>query len=170
MTLQDILEAIVGEIPSAGEPADAVAVRRDDGSWLLDGSLPVDRLPNILNGEPLPQDETGEYETVGGFVLARFGHVSTAGESFQWGGWRFEVVDMDGRRVDKLLATELPDDTRSDLTPPRMADAGFPTRHQALRGALSRSRHQTFFVKTRGRESAPVCGQPRKCSDFLTLV
>ncbi len=118
VTLQDILEAIVGEIPSAGEPADAAAVRRDDGSWLLDGSLPVDRLPNILNGGRLPQDETGEYETVGGFVLARFGHVPTAGESFQWGGWRFEVVDMDGHRVDKLLATELLEDTRSDLTTP----------------------------------------------------
>ena len=116
VTLQDILEAIVGEIPTAGEPVDAEALRRDDGSWLLDGSLPVDRLPEILGGERLPREETGEYDTVGGFVLTRFGHVPIAGERFQWGGWRFEVVDMDGHRVDKLLATEGTDTVPSGTT------------------------------------------------------
>ncbi len=100
VTVQDILEAIVGELPSAGEPSDTEAVRRDDGSWLLDGSLPTDRLADLLGEAALTRDEMDSYETLGGFVLARLGRIPEAGEGFPWRGWRFEVVDMDGHRID----------------------------------------------------------------------
>ena len=104
ITLQDVLEAIVGEFPVPGEPDDA-ALRRDDGSWFLDGGLPVDRLAEILGSDPVPPVEAGRYDTVGGFVLARLGRIPSVGEHFTWGGWRFEVADMDGHRIDKILCS-----------------------------------------------------------------
>ncbi len=107
VTLQDVLEALVGGMPSAGEPVDAV-VRRADGSWLLGGSLPADRLADVLDAEPPPRDEARDYQTLGGFVTARLGRIPVAGDGFAWGSWRFEVVDMDGHRVDKVLATLAP--------------------------------------------------------------
>ncbi|MBA2753453.1 MAG: HlyC/CorC family transporter [Chloroflexia bacterium] len=109
ITLQDVLEAIVGDLPSSGEREDEEAVRRDDGSWLLDGSLAAERLPEILGAERFPRAEVGNYETVGGFVLARLGRIPVAGDDFRWGAWRFEVMDMDGHRVDKVLASVLAD-------------------------------------------------------------
>ena len=109
VTLQDVLEAIAGDLPSAGEPDDPAAVRRGDGSWLLDGALPADRLRELLGGEPLPPREAGDYRTLGGFVLVRLGTIPAVGEHFAWGGWRFEVADMDGHRVDKVLAAPLAD-------------------------------------------------------------
>ncbi|CAA9531573.1 MAG: Hemolysins and related proteins containing CBS domains [uncultured Thermomicrobiales bacterium] len=104
VTIEDVLEAIVGDLPSTGEPGDAGAVRRDDGSWLLDGALPIARFADVLESAP-PPEEDGDYETLGGFVLARLGRIPAAGTRFDWEGWRFEVVDMDGNRVDKVLAT-----------------------------------------------------------------
>ena len=105
VTLRDVLEAIVGDIPSAGEADDPAAVRRPDGSWLLDGGLPADRLAEVLGIGGPPRDEAGEYQTLGGFVFARLGRIPRAGDAFAWGGVRFEVLDMDGNRVDKVLAT-----------------------------------------------------------------
>jgi putative hemolysin len=106
VTLNDVMEAIVGEVASE-EPTESEAVRREDGSWLLGGMLPVDELEDLLDLAPLPDEERGRYHTLGGFVMAQMGRIPRAGEHFDWGGWRFEVVDMDGHRVDKVLATRI---------------------------------------------------------------
>jgi putative hemolysin len=104
LTLNDVLAAIVGDL----EPADATggprAVRRTDGSWLLDGGLPAHEVREVLAIESLPGEEAGEYETLGGFVMARLGRIPAPGDATDWAGLRFEVVDMDGNRVDKVLA------------------------------------------------------------------
>ena len=106
VTLNDVMQAIVGE--AANEQSDeSEALRREDGSWLLDGMLPVDEFEDLLELLPLPEDERGHYHTLGGFVMAQMGRIPHAGEHFHWGEWRFEVVDMDGHRVDKVLATPL---------------------------------------------------------------
>lgn len=106
ISLTDILEEIVGEIDS-DEPE---AIQRSDGSWLLDGRLTMHRLEDVLGDLPLPEDESGAYDTLAGFVLARLGHIPTATESFTWENYHFEVVDMDGHRIDKVLVQKLPDD------------------------------------------------------------
>ena len=101
VTLTDIMEAIVGELPEQGETAAPDTVRRDDGSWLVDGMMPIDEFEDRigLHGLRAP----GKYETVGGFVLHVLGHFPVVGEHFMHDGTRFEVVDMDGRRIDKVL-------------------------------------------------------------------
>lgn len=103
VTLADVAASVVGgrERPGGEGPE---AVRREDGSWLLDGRLPVTRLAALLETE-LPEEDEGEYDTLGGFVLARLRRLPSEGEHFEWAGWRFEVVDMDERRVDKVLAS-----------------------------------------------------------------
>ena len=101
MTLHDLLRAIVGELPLPhGEP---LAVRRDDGSWLLDGKLPLSDMSEILGVSSANAGDLQEFQTVGGFVMGRIGHIPQTGEHFEWGGLRFEVIDMDERRVDKVL-------------------------------------------------------------------
>jgi putative hemolysin len=126
VTLHDVLEAIVGDLgEEEGQEEDPDAVQRPDGSWLLDGMVPVDQFVALLSLPAIPQDEDGEYNTLGGFVFARTGRIPAAGETFDWHTWRFEVMDMDGNRVDKILATKIeePDETGSDdLEPtPNMA-------------------------------------------------
>ena len=116
VTMHDVLEAIVGDLPAVG--AEPYAVEREDGSWLLDGALLVDEFREIFDTGPLPGEERGGYETLAGFVLTRLGRVPRTAESFEWGGLRFEIVDMDGRRVDKVLVTP-----SSAKTEPR-AEAG----------------------------------------------
>lgn len=101
VTTTDILSAIAGEFREAGEPAPAGPVRRDDGSWLLDGDLPVEEMTTTL-GVRVPEDR--EFHTVAGFILWHLKHLPEVGESFTTDGWRFEVVDTDGRRIDKVLA------------------------------------------------------------------
>ena len=105
VTTNDILEAIVGDIAPAGAPGEEAAVQREDGSWLLDGALPIDELREIFPGGRLPAEERGGYRTLAGFVMAHLGRVPRAADHFEWQGLRFEVVDMDGRRVDKVLVT-----------------------------------------------------------------
>ena len=105
VTHNDILEDIAGKIPSAGEPAEPAATRREDGSWLLDGLLPIDKLKEIFDIEELPDEEQGHYQTVGGFVMTLVRSIPTVGQYFEWRKLRFEVVDMDGHRVDKVLVT-----------------------------------------------------------------
>jgi putative hemolysin len=104
LTVNDILEALVGTIPEAGRDVEPEAVQRQDGSWLLDGRLPVDEMKEMLGLQSLPYENTSYYHTLGGLVMLCLGHIPTAGESFACSNWRFEVVDMDGRRVDKVLA------------------------------------------------------------------
>ena len=101
LTLDDIIEEIVGDIE-----VEAQATQRQDGSWLLDGLLPVDDFKEIFKVDNLPHES--EYESLSGFVMLTLGRVPKAADHFEWNGLRFEVMDMDGRRVDKVLVTTLP--------------------------------------------------------------
>jgi putative hemolysin len=103
LTVADILRAIVGDIPTPGEAIESEAVQREDGSWLLSGMLPVDEVKNLLGIGSLPYEGT-HYQTLGGLVLLCLGRIPATGDHFQCCDWQFEVVDMDGRRVDKVLA------------------------------------------------------------------
>jgi putative hemolysin len=106
VTLTDVLEAIVGDIPALDEKGEPAATRREDGSWLLDGMMPVDELQMILDLDELPE-EAEDYDTVGGLFMARLGRIPSVGDMFEWKDLRFEVVDMDGHRVDKALIMPL---------------------------------------------------------------
>jgi len=113
VTISDLMGAVVGRLQSAENNEDAaLVVVRDDGSLLVDGSLPNDDLRELLGGVTLPDDD--EYNTIAGLVIERFGRIPHVGESFQLDGWRFEVVDLDGARVDKLLLQRLPEETGED--------------------------------------------------------
>lgn len=100
-TLTDIMEAIVGELTEEGETPTLETVRREDGSWLVDGVMPIDEFEDRIGLQDLKS--LGKFETVGGFILHVLGHFPVAGEHFMHEGTRFEVVDMDGHRVDKVL-------------------------------------------------------------------
>jgi len=99
LTINDILEEIVGDM----EGEEPQATQRQDGSWLLDGMLEVDEFKEIFHLSSLPHE--GEYETLSGFVMASLGRIPQAADHFEWHNLRFEVIDMDGRRVDKVLVT-----------------------------------------------------------------
>lgn len=107
VTHNDILEDIVGYVPLPAGTDEPIAVRREDGSFLVDGLLPIERLKEILNIEKWPDEDEGNYQTVGGFVITQMGRIPSAGQRFEWGGYGFEVVDMDWRRVDKVIITSL---------------------------------------------------------------
>jgi putative hemolysin len=102
LTVHDVIEEIVGQI----EREEPQATQRQDGSWLLDGMLEVDEFKEIFDLPMLPHED--EYETLSGFVMLSLGRVPQAADQFEWHGLRFEVIDMDGRRVDKVLVTTLP--------------------------------------------------------------
>ncbi|MCX7718962.1 MAG: hemolysin family protein [Candidatus Sumerlaeaceae bacterium] len=110
VTLNNVLESIVGEIPKPGEEQDSEVVQRADGSWLLGGSLPIDELLEIIQMDSLPEADRGEYTTLGGFVMARLGKIPAPAEHFDYGRHRFEVMDMDGNRVDKVLVSRIDDE------------------------------------------------------------
>jgi putative hemolysin len=105
VTPSDILTAIAGELPEAASEEPAEAVARDDSSWLVDGSMSIDDVERLLERGNMRSGD--DYTTLAGFVLAQLGHLPTTGESFRWRGFRFVVVDMDGRRIDKLLIHRL---------------------------------------------------------------
>jgi putative hemolysin len=102
VTLRDILEAIVGDIPTA-EQTHPDIVQREDGTFLLDGLLPIDEFREIFDLPELPGEAKNYYETLGGFVMTSLGHIPSVGEHFELSTLRIEVVDMDGYRVDKVL-------------------------------------------------------------------
>lgn len=105
ITPQDILEAVLGEAPAETE---ARMSQRADGSWLVDGMLHIDEVEDLLDDKTLfPEDERGDYQTLGGFVMMRIGRIPQPADQFEWNGMRFEVMDMDGRRVDKILISRL---------------------------------------------------------------
>ena len=107
-TANDVIQAILGDLSRGGEDEQPAAVRRDDGSWLIDGRLP---LPDVLATLGIARDapdELPEVATAAGLVTALLGDLPTTGDHVDWHGWRFEVVDLDGRRVDKLLVSRLP--------------------------------------------------------------
>jgi putative hemolysin len=101
---RDVLEAITGEF---GTPTDedAWAVRREDGSWLMDGLIPVPELKDRLELKDLPDEERGRYNTLAGMIMLLLGRLPKTTDTVSWQGWRFEVVDLDGKRVDKVLVT-----------------------------------------------------------------
>lgn len=104
VTINDILEAIVGDLPTGGI-LNQSAVQRDDGSWLLDARLSTAEFKDILGIKELPEKERGSYHTLGGFILTRLEKLPRIGDKFTWDNYIFEVVDMDGRRVDEVLVT-----------------------------------------------------------------
>jgi putative hemolysin len=116
VTVNDLLAAVVGasQIGHNGGDSDAPIVQRADGSWLIDGSLSTDDLRELLQVSELPGEDEHEYRTAAGMVMTALGHVPQTGEVFAWHGIRFEVVDLDGARIDKLLVTPAPSLDLSD--------------------------------------------------------
>jgi putative hemolysin len=110
VTLNDILEDLVGEVASVDMPEEKQVVERSDGSWLIDGKVLIDDLKELLKIPQLPEEESGSYQTLGGLVMLQVGRVPVTGDIFESKGYRFEVVDMDGKRVDKVLVTKLPEE------------------------------------------------------------
>ena len=110
ITVRDVLEAITGEFGSQTD-ADAWAVRRDDGSWLFDGLIPTPELKDRLALKELPEEDRGRYNTLAGMIMLLLGRLPETADSVEWDGWRFEVVDLDGKRVDKVLASALAAET-----------------------------------------------------------
>jgi putative hemolysin len=103
VTLTDLLEELVGDIPHIAELAEPQIMQREDGSWLLDGMLPIDEFKENFHISELPGEEEELYQTVGGFVMMHLEKIPQAGDHFEWNEYRFEVVDMDEHRVDKVL-------------------------------------------------------------------
>lgn len=103
VTLYDLVEAVVGDVTEGQQEESARAVRRDDGTWLLDGALPVEDFRELFRLDALPGEAENTFETLGGFVMAQLGRIPAPADAFEWGDYRFEVMDMDGRRVDKVL-------------------------------------------------------------------
>jgi putative hemolysin len=107
VTLNDVMEAIVGEFLSQHERAKPAAIHRDDGSWLIDGMIDLAAVEKALPGFRFGGDALGQFQTLAGFVVTTFGHVPKEGETFETQGYVFEVLDMDRHRVDKILVLPL---------------------------------------------------------------
>lgn len=108
-TLKDVMEAIVGDIPSEeADDDEPEAIQREDGTWLLDGTLTIEKFKQLFDVETLPDEATGNFHTIGGFVMLQLGHVPRATDHFEWDKLYFEVVDMDKNRVDKILVSSAP--------------------------------------------------------------
>ena len=110
ITLKDLLEALAGEFKPA-KRKDSWAVQRDDGSWLLDGLIPTQELKDRLAMKSVPEEGKARYHTLNGMMMWLIGKVPRTGDSATWQGWRLEVVDLDGHRVDKVLASQIPAET-----------------------------------------------------------
>ena len=107
ITLQDLIEAITGEFQPR-DPETSWAVQREDGSWLLDGHIPVPELKDRLGLDEVPEEERGRYHTLSGMIMLLTGTLPKVADSVVWEGWKLEIVDMDGRAIDKVLAMRLP--------------------------------------------------------------
>ena len=114
VTPTDVLEALVGDLE---EPRQAPIVRRGDGSWLVDGLMSAEEFKERIGLSILPDEQEGDYQTVGGMVMAHLGRVPAAGDRFEWEGFSFEVMDMDGHRVDKVLVARAPGSAPADDAP-----------------------------------------------------
>ncbi|MBW3551198.1 MAG: hemolysin family protein [Proteobacteria bacterium] len=122
VTINDLMGAVIGRLqlglnPShESVPDHAPVIQREDGSFLIDGSLHVEDLRELIDGEKLPDEDDHDFHTVAGMVISHFGRIPHVGEFFAWDGWRIEVVDLDGPRIDKLLLQRRESDTGSDET------------------------------------------------------
>lgn len=116
VTLNDVMELVIGEVPFADQQEEADIIRREDGSWLVDGLLPIGELKELLNLEALPGEERGNFHTLGGFVITHLGHIPRSSDYFEWDVFRFEVVDMDGNRVDKVMIAPLKSNSTQNST------------------------------------------------------
>jgi putative hemolysin len=105
ITLRDVLEAITGEFGNESE--EAWAVQREDGSWLMDGLIPVPEIKDRLEIKELPEEDRGRYNTLAGMIMLLLGRLPRTTDYVEWSDWRFEVVDLDGKRVDKVLASRI---------------------------------------------------------------
>jgi len=106
VTVKDLIEAITGEFQTDDEE-DAYAIQRDDGSWLLDGLISSHDLKDRLKIKNLPEEERGLYNTLSGLIMMQLGRIPKSADKIEWAGWLFEIVDMDGKRIDKVLATHI---------------------------------------------------------------
>jgi putative hemolysin len=113
VTLQDLIEAITGEFRPR-DPETSWAVQRDDGSWLLDGHIPVPELKDRLGLASVPEEDRGRYHTLSGMLMLLTGRLPKVADTATWEGWRLEIVDMDGKTIDKVLASRIPDDALTD--------------------------------------------------------
>lgn len=114
ITLQDLLEAITGEFASPDDE-DSWALQRDDGSWLLDGLIPIPELKDRLHLLTVPEEEKGRYQALSGMLMLLLGRMPQTGDVVVWESWKLEVVDMDGKRIDKVLATPISTEGSSTL-------------------------------------------------------
>ncbi|WP_374497706.1 hemolysin family protein [Vogesella indigofera] len=108
VSINDVMEAIVGDLPTEASDSDEEIVQRDDGSWLVDGMMSLDDFKEHFDLDMIEGEETGDFQTVAGFVIFMLGRVPATADRVEWGGFTFEVVDMDRTRVDKLLVTAPP--------------------------------------------------------------
>ncbi|MHB8949164.1 MAG: hemolysin family protein [Rhodoferax sp.] len=110
VTLKDLIEAITGEFQPR-DPETSWAVQREDGSWLLDGYIPVPELKDRLGLTSVPEEERGRYHTLSGMMMLLTGRLPKVADTTEWQGWKFEIVDMDGKTIDKVLASSLSTDS-----------------------------------------------------------
>lgn len=112
VSITDIIESVTGELPARGRDMIAKPIRRRDGGWILDGMMPIDEVEDLTGLKDMLGD--GDFETVAGFMLDHLGRIPEAGDTFHWEGSRFEVVGMEGRRVDKVIVTLPSEDDKTD--------------------------------------------------------
>lgn len=115
VSLKDLIEAITGEF-TPRDPTTSWALQRDDGSWLLDGHIPVPELKDRLGLNTVPDEERGRYHTLSGMMMLLTGRLPKEADTVVWQGWRLEIVDMDGRTIDKVMATRVPSDSAMDAS------------------------------------------------------
>jgi len=108
VTLNDLMEGIVGDLPAIDDQDGPMASQRDDGSWLVDGGMDLEAMVELIDHDIVDLEQERRYHTVAGFVMHRLQRIPRETDRFEWQGFRFEVVDMDGKRIDKLLITPLP--------------------------------------------------------------
>ncbi len=111
VALSDLMESVVGDLPHTGDEEEPGMIQRADGSWLVDGALPIGEFLETMEIDTIADD--GEYETVAGLVLDRMGSIPRAGDSCRWDGCMIEVMDMDGNRIDKVLVSRIPDEPQA---------------------------------------------------------